>query len=146
MTASLLFITGASSGIGQAMALEWARRGGRLALVARRGDDMRAWARILATGKLLSPAMKAAQQQFLPAPEEGVGSLYGLALENQNGWLGHNGNVLSYMAFPYYLPDERITLVVLLNSATDVPATWRMMEEIAPIVSPTHPWPGLPKE
>ena len=43
MKAPLLFITGASSGIGQAMALEWARRGGRLALVARRGDDMRAW-------------------------------------------------------------------------------------------------------
>jgi short-subunit dehydrogenase len=43
MTAPLLFITGASSGIGQAMAVEWARRGGRLALVARRGDEMRAW-------------------------------------------------------------------------------------------------------
>ena len=43
MTPPLLFITGASSGIGQAMALEWARRGGRLALVARRGDEMRAW-------------------------------------------------------------------------------------------------------
>jgi short-subunit dehydrogenase len=41
--APLLFITGASSGIGQALALEWARRGGRLALVARRGDEMRAW-------------------------------------------------------------------------------------------------------
>jgi len=43
MTVPLLFITGASSGIGQAMAIEWARRGGRLALVARRGDEMRAW-------------------------------------------------------------------------------------------------------
>ncbi|MEP6505102.1 MAG: SDR family oxidoreductase [Betaproteobacteria bacterium] len=43
MTAPLLFITGASSGIGQEMALEWARRGGRLALVARRADEMRAW-------------------------------------------------------------------------------------------------------
>ena len=43
MTAPLLFITGASSGIGQAMALEWAARGGRLALVARRPDEMRAW-------------------------------------------------------------------------------------------------------
>jgi short-subunit dehydrogenase len=42
--APLLFITGASSGIGQALAQEWARRGGRLALVARRGDELRAWA------------------------------------------------------------------------------------------------------
>jgi NAD(P)-dependent dehydrogenase (short-subunit alcohol dehydrogenase family) len=43
MSDRLLFITGASSGIGQALAVEWARRGGRLALVARRGDEMRAW-------------------------------------------------------------------------------------------------------
>jgi short-subunit dehydrogenase len=43
MSAPLLFITGASSGIGQSMALEWARRGGRLALVARREAEMRAW-------------------------------------------------------------------------------------------------------
>jgi len=42
--APLLFITGASSGIGQALALAWARQGGRLALVARRGDELRAWA------------------------------------------------------------------------------------------------------
>jgi hypothetical protein len=42
-SAPLLYITGASSGIGRAMALEWARRGGRLALVARREAEMRAW-------------------------------------------------------------------------------------------------------
>jgi len=42
--APLLFITGASSGIGQALALAWARRGGRLALVARRSAEMQAWA------------------------------------------------------------------------------------------------------
>lgn len=41
--APLMFITGASSGIGQAMAVEWARRGGRLALLVRRGDETRAW-------------------------------------------------------------------------------------------------------
>jgi short-subunit dehydrogenase len=43
MSGPLLYITGASSGIGQAMALEWARRGGRLGLVARREAQMREW-------------------------------------------------------------------------------------------------------
>src|SRR5262249_14148905 len=60
-------------------------------------DDMRVWARELALGKLISPAMKREQHQFLPAPPEGDGALYGLALENQNGWIGHNGNINSYM-------------------------------------------------
>jgi D-alanyl-D-alanine carboxypeptidase len=109
-------------------------------------DDLRTWARDLALGTLISPAMKRERERFLPAPEEGEGVLYGLALENDNGWVGHNGNVLSYMAFPYYLPAERMTMVVLVNSGVDVPGTWTMMQDIARIISPNNPWPGLPKE
>ncbi|MCI1191638.1 SDR family oxidoreductase [Calidifontimicrobium sp. SYSU G02091] len=44
-TAPLVFITGASSGIGQALALRYAQAGWRLALVARRGAQLEAWAR-----------------------------------------------------------------------------------------------------
>lgn len=44
MTAPLAFITGASNGIGQALAARYLRAGWRLALVARRGDSLRAWA------------------------------------------------------------------------------------------------------
>ena len=40
----LVFITGASSGIGQALALQFARAGWRLALVARRVEMLREWA------------------------------------------------------------------------------------------------------
>jgi hypothetical protein len=43
--APLVFITGASSGIGQALAARYARAGWRLALVARRVDGLEAWAR-----------------------------------------------------------------------------------------------------
>ena len=42
--APLVFITGASSGIGQALAAHYAAAGWRLALVARREAEMRAWA------------------------------------------------------------------------------------------------------
>lgn len=43
--APLVFITGASSGIGQALAARYARAGWRLALVARRVAETEAWAR-----------------------------------------------------------------------------------------------------
>lgn len=39
----LVFITGASSGIGQALAARYAQAGWRLALVARRGPQLQAW-------------------------------------------------------------------------------------------------------
>lgn len=39
----LVLITGASSGIGQALALQYARQGYKLALVARRGEAIKAW-------------------------------------------------------------------------------------------------------
>ena len=42
--APLAFITGASSGIGQALALAFAGAGYRLALVARRAEQTQAWA------------------------------------------------------------------------------------------------------
>jgi short-subunit dehydrogenase len=42
--APLVFITGASSGIGQALALRYHAAGWRLALVARRGAELQAWA------------------------------------------------------------------------------------------------------
>ena len=44
MSAPLLFITGASSGIGQALAARFQRAGYRLALVARRSAEVQAWA------------------------------------------------------------------------------------------------------
>ncbi|KAB2898042.1 MAG: SDR family NAD(P)-dependent oxidoreductase, partial [Burkholderiaceae bacterium] len=44
MHAPLVFITGASSGIGQALAVRFHQAGYRLALVARRTDEMQSWA------------------------------------------------------------------------------------------------------
>ena len=43
--APLVFITGASSGIGQALAWRYHQAGWRVALVARRVEDMAEWAR-----------------------------------------------------------------------------------------------------
>ncbi|HEX6703867.1 MAG TPA: SDR family oxidoreductase [Albitalea sp.] len=43
MSAPLAYITGASSGIGQALALRYYRGGHRLALVARRAAELQAW-------------------------------------------------------------------------------------------------------
>jgi short-subunit dehydrogenase len=50
MTSPLVFITGASSGIGQALAERYAQEGWRLALVARRAETLQAWAQAQGLG------------------------------------------------------------------------------------------------
>jgi len=50
VTPPLVFITGASSGIGQALAARYAQAGWRLALVARRTAEVQAWAAALGLG------------------------------------------------------------------------------------------------
>lgn len=50
MNGRLVFITGASSGIGQALAARFAQAGYRLALVARRADETERWARASGLG------------------------------------------------------------------------------------------------
>jgi short-subunit dehydrogenase len=50
MSAPLVFITGASSGIGQALAARYAQAGWRLALAARRVGEIEQWAQALGLG------------------------------------------------------------------------------------------------
>ena len=66
MSAPLVFITGASSGIGQALAARYARAGWRLALVARRTEVLEAWVR--AQG-LASEVLHQPGQVLAPLPE-----------------------------------------------------------------------------
>jgi D-alanyl-D-alanine carboxypeptidase len=107
-------------------------------------DDLHVWARSLATGKLLSPAGQREREQFLLAPSEGKGSLYGLGLENQNGWIGHNGNITGYQAYAYYLPSRRTTMVMLVNSNADALGVWHFVSGIVRIITPDHLWPPPP--
>ena len=109
-------------------------------------EDLRVWTRALATGRLLSPELQRQREAFLPAPEEGEGAEYGLGLENDNGWIGHNGNITGYLTFAFYLPSKQTTMVVMLNSSVDLLGTIALMREITQIISPNNLWPGPPKQ
>jgi D-alanyl-D-alanine carboxypeptidase len=107
-------------------------------------DDLGIWARDLATGKLLTPATQQEREQFLPAPDEGEGVVYGFGMSDNNGWRGHDGNVLGYETYPFYLPVQQMTLVVLLNSSVDVLDSVAMMQAITQVISPNNVWPNPP--
>jgi D-alanyl-D-alanine carboxypeptidase len=109
-------------------------------------DDLHTWARDLATGKLLSPAAQRDREKFQIAPSEGDGALYGLGVEYQFGWIGHNGNITGYQTYAYYLPTEKTTLVVMVNSNVDAVGVWKFVRGIVGIITPDHPWPAPPSE
>jgi len=79
--------------------------------------DLRRWARVVATGTLLSPQTQKERLTFLPTGFPGTG--YGLGIFNSDGWIGHNGSIPGYESVTVYLPSKKATLVLLLN--TDIP-------------------------
>ncbi len=102
-------------------------------------QDMRTWARVLATGTLLTPETQAERLKVYPSGAPGSG--YGLGLFDIQGWIGHNGSLPGYQSLTIYLPEAKATLVVLLN--TDVvhensaPSTL-LGRAITRIVTPDH--------
>jgi D-alanyl-D-alanine carboxypeptidase len=107
-------------------------------------EDLRIWAHDLATGKLLKPATQREREQFLPAPDKGEGVVYGFGMTDNNGWRGHDGNVLGYVTYPFYLPTQEMTLVVLLNSSVDILDSVALMQAITRVISPDNVWPNPP--
>jgi D-alanyl-D-alanine carboxypeptidase len=102
--------------------------------------DLHRWARIVATGQLLSPATQAQRTQFIPIP--GVPSAaYGLGLVDIDGWIGHNGSLPGYESVTVHLPSRHLTMVVLINSdittPTNEPSTL-VGQAITKVISPAH--------
>ncbi|WP_137991086.1 serine hydrolase domain-containing protein [Streptomyces vilmorinianum] len=76
--------------------------------------DLRRWAKIVATGTLLSPQTQAERLRMLPT---GVpGTSYGLGIFESGGWIGHNGSIPGYETVTVHLPSQKATLVLMLNT------------------------------
>ncbi|MER5863686.1 serine hydrolase domain-containing protein [Kitasatospora sp. NPDC002040] len=78
--------------------------------------DLHHWAKVVATGELLSPETQREREKFLPVPGFPPGAGYGLGLFRTNGWIGHNGSLPGYESVTMYLPEQDATMVVLLNT------------------------------
>jgi D-alanyl-D-alanine carboxypeptidase len=88
--------------------------------------DLRKWAKVLATGRLLSRSLQAQRLQTVPFPNPPpVDISYGLGIFKLDNLLGHNGAVIGYSTAMFYLPSNGATIVVWGNNSTNVttPAT-----------------------
>ncbi len=88
--------------------------------------DLQTWAKALATGTLLPPALQRQRQPslaaaiFPPLPgtdvSAGLPAKYGLGVFSLGGLLGHNGGYPGWTSDMFYLPARKATVVVLLNA------------------------------
>ncbi|MEY9847596.1 D-alanyl-D-alanine carboxypeptidase [Streptacidiphilus sp. BW17] len=77
-------------------------------------QDLRRWAEIVATGTLLSPQTQAERLKVLPTGFPGTS--YGLGIFETSGWIGHNGSTPGYESVTVYLPSQKATMVLLINT------------------------------
>ncbi|MET7360474.1 serine hydrolase domain-containing protein [Streptomyces sp. NPDC005562] len=105
--------------------------------------DLRHWAKSVATGQLLSPATQ--KQRMKTLPTGFPGTTYGLGILKTNGWIGHNGSIPGYETVTVYLPAQKATLVVMMNtdilSAAQEPSTL-LARAITAVATPKHIYDG----
>jgi D-alanyl-D-alanine carboxypeptidase len=79
-------------------------------------DDLKTWAKALATGTLLAPGTQRERLQTVLLAPGKITLRYGLGIIDLNGFLGHNWAVLGYGTAAFYLPNADATFVVEANN------------------------------
>ena len=82
-------------------------------------EDLRVWAKVLATGTELSPATQRERLTFRPFTTGNEGASYGLGILNYSGFLGHYGMIFGYTTAIFYLPEADATFVISGNQSTN---------------------------
>jgi D-alanyl-D-alanine carboxypeptidase len=105
-------------------------------------QDLHAWAYDLYRGTLLSRHTQAERLDFIPTGTPGLS--YGLGIADFHGWIGHNGEVPGYETVDVYLPSERATLVVMVNTDVpyennvDFPPGDLLAQSVTSVITPKH--------
>ncbi|KOU99915.1 beta-lactamase [Streptomyces sp. XY511] len=114
-------------------------------------DDLHSWVPTLVSGRLpdgdrlLEPDTQAQRLRMLPTGHPDVG--YGLGIASIDGWIGHNGELPGYETIAVRLPQDRATLVIVVNSDVDGKygsLSSLVANRITKIVTPKHVW-SLPE-
>jgi len=82
-------------------------------------DNLRVWAKALATGTELSPETQRERLTFKPFTTGNEGASYGLGILNYSGFLGHYGMIFGYTTAIFHLPEADATFVISGNQSTN---------------------------
>ncbi|MFD3934859.1 serine hydrolase domain-containing protein [Streptomyces sp. NPDC058611] len=103
-------------------------------------DDLHAWVPALVDGRLLTPATQAQRMRTEPVGVPGIS--YGLGIADVNGWLGHNGELPGYETIAAQLPQDKTTMVIMVNSDMDEGGSYSttLGKAVTEVITPDHLW------
>lgn len=84
-------------------------------------DDLLKAGKALVTGKLLSDKSRRELEQWINTGYQNV--KYSFCLGEQDGWIGHSGDVPGYASYLGYSPERDTTVVVLANLSNNKDGT-----------------------
>jgi D-alanyl-D-alanine carboxypeptidase len=104
--------------------------------------DLTKWAKIVATGALISPELQAERLKWDRLGDNDDNWHYTFGLEENSGWIGHNGQIPGYFTFEVYNPKLDATIVIAMNSDKNVngePGVNVLLRGISKILFPNNP-------
>jgi D-alanyl-D-alanine carboxypeptidase len=93
-------------------------------------------------GALISPELQAERLKWDRLGDNDDNWHYTIGLEENSGWIGHNGQIPGYFTFEVYNPKLDATIVIAMNSDKNVngePGVNVLLRDISKILFPNNP-------
>jgi D-alanyl-D-alanine carboxypeptidase len=104
--------------------------------------DLTKWAKLVGTGALISPELQAERLNWDRLGDNDDNWHYTFGLEENSGWIGHNGMIPGYFTFEVYNPEVDATIVIAMNSDKKVNGEQGinvLLRDISKILFPDNP-------
>jgi len=103
--------------------------------------DLTTWSKIVAKGDGLSVALKNERLKWQPLGDNDDNWHYCFGIEENTGWLGHNGMIPGYMTYELYNPTIDSSIVLVQNTdknSGNEPGINRLMRDVSNLLFPGH--------
>lgn len=102
-------------------------------------QNMSLWAKAFYRGSFLSDKLREARFDWIDTGEPYC--KYGLGVFKVGDFIGYKGGMPGYSCTMFYLPEQNVTIIVMLNKFPDDGAAFSIFKALAKIVVPDYaPW------
>lgn len=103
--------------------------------------DLTTWVRLLGTGAAVGPELQSERLQWQAIGDNNDVWHYTFGIEENSGWLGHNGEIFGYESYAVYHPDLDATIVLAVTTDKRIgtePTINVLLRDISGLLFPDH--------